>query len=65
MFREDDKRIYHVYGKKTIQIEKLSYIGDVKRLWQNILKQEVKHSEDQGPRRTEGHQPDGVEGIDS
>ena len=46
MFREDSKRFYRELGKKTIQIEKLPDIGEVKKLWQNILEQEVKHNED-------------------
>ena len=46
MFREDSKRFYRELGKKTIQIEKPQDIGEVKKLWQNILEQEVKHNED-------------------
>ena len=30
-------------GKKTIQTEKPPDIGEVKKFWQNILQQEVKH----------------------
>ena len=33
-------------GKKTIQTEKPPDIGEVKKFWQNILEQEVKHKED-------------------
>ena len=33
-------------GKKTIQIEKPPDIGEVKKFWQNILEQEVKHNKD-------------------
>ena len=46
MFREDSKRFYRQLRKKTIQIEKPPDIGEVKRFWQNILEQEVKHNED-------------------
>ena len=46
MFREDYKRFYRELGKKTIQIEKPPGIGEVKKFWQNILEQEVKHNED-------------------
>ena len=46
MFREDAKRFYRELGKKTIQTKKPPYIGEVKKLWQNILEQEVKHNED-------------------
>ena len=46
MFREDSKRFYRELGKKTIQNEKPPDIGEVKKFWQNILEQEVKHSED-------------------
>ena len=46
MFREDSKRFYRELGKKTIQIDKPPDIGEVKRFWQNILEQEVKHNED-------------------
>ena len=46
MFREDSKGFYRELGKKTIQIEKPPDIGEVKRFWQNILEQEVKHNED-------------------
>ena len=46
MFREDVKRFYKELGKKTIQTEKPPDIGEVKKLWQNILEQEVKHNED-------------------
>ena len=46
MFREDPKRFYRELGKKTIQIEKPPYIGELKKFWQNILKQEVKHKKD-------------------
>ena len=45
MFREDSKRFYRELGKKTIQIEKPPDIGEVKKFWQNILEQEVKHNE--------------------
>ena len=45
MFREDAKRFYRELGKKTIQIEKPQDIGEVKTFWQNILEQEVKHSD--------------------
>ena len=37
---------YRELGKKTIQIEKPPDIGEVKKFWQNILEQEVKHNED-------------------
>ena len=46
MFREDSKRFYRELGKKTIQIERPPDIGEVKKFWQNILEQEVKHNED-------------------
>ena len=46
MFKEDSKRFYRDLGKKTIQMEKSPDIGEVKKLWQNILEQEVKHNED-------------------
>ena len=46
MFREDSKRFYRELGKKTFQIEKPPDIGEVKKFWQNILEQEVKHYED-------------------
>ena len=46
MFREDSKRFYRELGKKTIKIEKPPDIGEVKKFWQNILEQEVKHNED-------------------
>ena len=46
MFREDSKRFYRELGKKTFQIEKPPDIGEVKKFWQNILEQEVKHNED-------------------
>ena len=46
MFREDSKGFYRELGKKTIQIEKPPDIGEVKKFWQNILEQEVKHNED-------------------
>ena len=39
-------RFYRELGKKTIQIEKPPDIGEVKKFWQNILEQEVKHNED-------------------
>ena len=45
LFREDSKRFYRELGKKTIQIEKPPDIGKVKKFWQNIWEQEVKHSE--------------------
>ena len=44
MFREDSKRFYRELGKKTIQIEKPPHIREVKKFWQNILEQEVKHN---------------------
>ena len=46
MFGEDSKRFYRELGKKAIQIEKPPDIGEVKKSWQNILEQEVKHNED-------------------
>ena len=46
MFREDSKRFYRELKKKTIQIKKPPDIGEVKKFWQNILEQEVKHNED-------------------
>ena len=46
MFREDSKRFYKELGKKTIQIEKPPGLGGIKKFWQNILEQEVKHNED-------------------
>ena len=52
MFREDSKRFYRELGKKTIQIEKPPDIGEVKKFWQNILEQEVKHNEDPNGSRT-------------
>ena len=45
MFREDAKRFYMELGKNTIQIEKSPDIRKVKKFWQNILGQEVKHNE--------------------
>ena len=45
MCREDSKRFYGELGKETIQIEKPPDIGEVKKFWQNILEQEVKHNE--------------------
>ena len=45
MLREDLKRFHRELGKKTILIEKLPDIGEVKKFWQNILEQEVKHNE--------------------
>ena len=46
MFREDAKRFYRELGEKTVLIEKPPDIGEVKKFWQNILEQEVKHNED-------------------
>ena len=46
VFRKDSKRFYRELGKKTIQIEKPPGIDEVKKFWQNILEQEVKHNED-------------------
>ena len=46
MFREDAKIFYRELGKKTIHIKKPPDIGEVKKFWQNILEQEVKHNED-------------------
>ena len=46
MSRENSKRFYTELGKKTIQVEKRPDIGEVKKFWQNILEQEVKHNED-------------------
>ena len=46
MFREDSKRFYRELGKETFQIEKPPDIGEIKKFWQNILEQEVKHNED-------------------
>ena len=46
MFREDSKRFYRELGKKTIQMEKPPDRGEVKKFWQNILEQDVKHNED-------------------
>ena len=46
MFKEYSKRFYRELGKKTIQIEKPPDIGEVKKFWQIILEQEVKHNED-------------------
>ena len=46
MFREHSNRFYRELGKKTFQIEKPPDIGEVKKFWQNILEQEVKHNED-------------------
>ena len=45
-FREDAKRFYRELGKKTIQIEKPPDTGEVKKFWQTILEQEVKHNKD-------------------
>ena len=45
MFREDSKRFYRELGEKTT-IEKPPDIREVKKFWQNILEQEVKHNED-------------------
>ena len=70
MFREDSKRFYRELGEKTIQIEKLPNIREVKKFWQDILEQEVKHNEDaqwinDPGGRTAANQPDGVEGPHS
>ena len=48
MFREDVKRFYRELGKKTIKIQKPPPpdIGEVKKVWQNILEQEISHHED-------------------
>ena len=46
MFREDSKRFYRELGKKTIQTEKPPDIREVKKIWQKILEQEVKHNQD-------------------
>ena len=46
IFRQDSKRFYRDLGRKTIQIEKPPNRGEVKKFWQTILEQEVKHSED-------------------
>ena len=46
MFREDARGFYRELGKKTIQTEKPPDKGEVKKFWQNILEQEVKHNED-------------------
>ena len=46
MFREDFKRFYRELGKKTFQTENPPDIGEIKKFWQNILEQEVKHNED-------------------
>ena len=46
MFREDAKRFYRELGKKTIQLQKPPDIGQVKKFWQNILKQEISDHED-------------------
>ena len=43
-FRDDTKRFYRELGKKTIQIETPPDIAKVKKFWQNILEQEVKHN---------------------
>ena len=55
--------------KENIQIENPPDIGEVKRFWQNILEQEVKHNEDaQWINDQEGRTaaiPDGVEGPHS
>ena len=45
-FRDDTKRFYRELGKKTIQIETPPDIAEVKKFWQNILEQEVKHNGD-------------------
>ena len=45
-FRDDTKRFYMELGKKTIQIETPPDIAEVKKFWQNILEQEVKHNQD-------------------
>ena len=45
-FRDDTKRFYRELGKKAIQIETPPDIVEVKKFWQNILEQEVKHNED-------------------
>ena len=39
-------RFYRDLGKKTFQTEKPPDIGEVKKFWQNVLEQEVKHNED-------------------
>ena len=46
MFRDDAKRFYRELEKKIIQIERLPDIAEVKKFWENILEQEVKHNED-------------------
>ena len=46
MFWEDSTRFYRELGKKTIQIEKPPDIGEVKKVWQNILEQMVKCNDD-------------------
>ena len=45
-FRDDAKGFYREIEKKTIQIETLPDIAEVKKFWQNILKQEIKHNKD-------------------
>ena len=70
MFREDSKKFYRELGKKTIQIEKPQDIGQVKRFWQNVLEQEVKHNEvaqwiKDHEEELPANQPDGVEGPHS
>ena len=45
-FRDDAKGFYRELGKKTIQIEAPPDIAEVKKFWQNILEQEVKHNDD-------------------
>ena len=70
MFREDSKRFYRELGEKTIQIEKPPDIGEVKKFWQDILEQEVKHNEDAQWIKDQEEElqqitPDGVEGPHS
>ena len=45
MFQDDARRFYRELGKNTIQIEKPPDIAEVKKFWQSILEQEVKHNE--------------------
>ena len=45
MFQDDARRFFRELGKKTIQIEKPPDIAEVKKFWQGILEQEVKHNE--------------------
>ena len=46
MLREDAKIFYKELGKNTTWTEKPPDKGEVKKFWQKILEQDVKHNED-------------------